>query len=619
MPHRRSHLALALASVALVLCAAAVSSSDRWNFDFAQYRGPNRLEPKDEFRFVMVGDRNGGRVPGLMPQAFREINHLYPDFVISVGDLIDGPTNDPERIPQFWKEFDDEVAILKSPFVYVPGNHDIWNATSKDVYETRYGPSYRSFNYRGLHFITLDTEQMDELDRKTDRIDGKQLEWLREDIEQNRNDRPILVFMHKPIWQTGGLAQAEEVWKGLPVHVFAGHYHRYSYEEINGIPHIVLGAIAGGLRAEGDPLGAFRHYVLATVRDGDMKLALIRLGGVMGPEVVLQDELPGIQQLADACAIYREAEGGDGPGRVVFRNPLKVPVRLEIQRTNQTFAKPVVQAVLRADETSCASGETLTRNLAPSVLDTAAAPPSLSQYRVLFQFTNAHDEPQSIDFPVPPRRQRLVAAAARTAPPHIDGDLTDWSDAQWQPIADAAQTTLGGNLWNGPADLSGKFAIAEDAEHVYIAVRVTDDNVAFHATPTEGDGIELFAANPGQRDISFARDADWHRLVVTPFASDGKAPGEAAGAARLQQFGPKPLSTIQAAYTRDADGYLIELALSREQLGWLASDSAAPLLDIALNDRDQAIRREKQLTWSGTDRDTFSSRYYGRVQLATKR
>src|SRR5262245_41040819 len=182
MNRRRLQTSLAFASVALVLIAAALSRGDRWNFDFAQYKGPDRTEPKDEFRFVMVGDRNGGRIPGLMPQAFREINYLYPDFVLSVGDLIDGPTIVPEKIGQFWQEFDDEVGLLKSPFLYVPGNHDVWNSTSRGIYEQRYGPTYRSFNYRGLHFITLDTEQMDESGKKNDRIDGKQLEWLKEDI-----------------------------------------------------------------------------------------------------------------------------------------------------------------------------------------------------------------------------------------------------------------------------------------------------------------------------------------------------------------------------------------------------------------------------------------------------
>src|SRR3989304_1372389 len=145
MRTRRFRAALAFASLAVVLVAAAVSTRSEWSFDFAQYHGPDRPEPTDEFRFVILGDRTGGAVWGLMPQAFREMNHLYPDFVISVGDLIDGYGDRPDEINQIWNEFDAEVANLKCPFIYVPGNHDIWNPTSRGIYEARYGPSYRSF------------------------------------------------------------------------------------------------------------------------------------------------------------------------------------------------------------------------------------------------------------------------------------------------------------------------------------------------------------------------------------------------------------------------------------------------------------------------------------------
>lgn len=224
MGRGRVHVGLSIAALTLVLGATALSNSDgvRGTFDFAQYPGSGRETWKEEFRFVIVGDRTHSPQWGLMPQAFREINHLCPDFVISVGDLIDGYGEDPREIHDLWKEFDNEVATLQSPFVYVPGNHDIWNRTSRGIYEVRYGLTYRSFNYCGLHFVTLDTEEQDEQQRPVERIRGNQLEWLKADIEQNRGARRILLFMHRPIWQAGGLDQVYPLLDGLPVHVFAG-------------------------------------------------------------------------------------------------------------------------------------------------------------------------------------------------------------------------------------------------------------------------------------------------------------------------------------------------------------------------------------------------------------
>jgi len=614
MTRRRLQFALAFASIALVLTAAAVSRSDQWNFDFAQYKGPERVEPKDEFRFVMVGDRTGGRVPLLMPQAFREINYLYPDFVICVGDLIDGaaPTN--ERTYQLWKEFDDEVALLKSPFVYLPGNHDVWNASSKGIYEERYGQTYRSFDYRGLHFITLDTEEFDEAGRKFDRIDGKQLEWLKDDIARNRNAKAILVLMHKPIWLSGGLAKAEEVWKGLPVYVFAGHVHRYSYQLIDGIPHIILGAVAGGMGESGDAIGRIRHYMLVTVRDGKLDFGLIRLGGVLAPETVLEEDQAGIRLLAEACAVVRD--GDEAAGQLIFSNPLTAPVKLQVQRTGLVSGKPTAQLVFRGSEPTVAAGEVIAKPLDGATLAPPAAGVS-PDLKVICEFANSQGQPQRIDFPIEPRRRRTALVKPRAAAPTIDGDLSDWADADWQSIAEPSQVTSGANLWKSPDDLSARFAVTQDEQNIYIAVQVTDDFVQYHLTPADSDGIEIFTASPAKGEISFSRDADWHRLVITPFSPDGQSPGDPTGPARITTSGGKKFNAVRAAYAREMKSYVIELAISRQELGWSTDRSAANKLEVAVNDRDLGTRRESQLKWSSAERDQFSSRHFGQVRLST--
>lgn len=47
-------------------------------------------EPRNDFRFSILGDRTGGARPGVYEQAGREIDQLQPDFVMHVGDLIEG-------------------------------------------------------------------------------------------------------------------------------------------------------------------------------------------------------------------------------------------------------------------------------------------------------------------------------------------------------------------------------------------------------------------------------------------------------------------------------------------------------------------------------------------------
>src|SRR5262245_60119474 len=79
------------------------------------------------FQFAVVSDRTGGHRARVFSQAVEQLNLLQPEFVLSVGDLIEGGTQDPARLAQEWKEFQGYVARLQMPFFYVPGNHDLSN------------------------------------------------------------------------------------------------------------------------------------------------------------------------------------------------------------------------------------------------------------------------------------------------------------------------------------------------------------------------------------------------------------------------------------------------------------------------------------------------------------
>ena len=81
-------------------------------------------DPKN-FQFVVVSDRTGGARRGVFEDSLRKINLLQPEFVMSVGDLIQGGTSDRQLISAQWQEFRSFVDQLQMPFFFVPGNHDI--------------------------------------------------------------------------------------------------------------------------------------------------------------------------------------------------------------------------------------------------------------------------------------------------------------------------------------------------------------------------------------------------------------------------------------------------------------------------------------------------------------
>ena len=91
----------------------------------------------DQFQFVIVSDRTGGHRPGVFSEAMRKINLLQPEFVLSVGDLIDGYTEDMAELLRQWSEFDSFIDLLEVPFFFVPGNHDITNKVMQDLWKER--------------------------------------------------------------------------------------------------------------------------------------------------------------------------------------------------------------------------------------------------------------------------------------------------------------------------------------------------------------------------------------------------------------------------------------------------------------------------------------------------
>ena len=73
-----------------------------------------------DFHFVIVGDRTGGPRPGVFESAISKVNLLKPAFVVSVGDLIEGDTEDQAQLDREWDEFEGFVAGSKRRFSTPP-------------------------------------------------------------------------------------------------------------------------------------------------------------------------------------------------------------------------------------------------------------------------------------------------------------------------------------------------------------------------------------------------------------------------------------------------------------------------------------------------------------------
>lgn len=167
--------------------------------------------------------------------AVQRINELKPSFVFLTGDLVmggaEGGGNDE------FKAVKDSLANIKVPLYIVPGDHDLGiSAFASSVakpeaierYENIFGASYYSFDHDSLHFIGLNSSLFD---KGLDSENEKQIEWLKSDLEKNRGKRIFLFFHRKDI-----LEIIYPILKDYRIEaVFAGHIHRNSENEWNGI------------------------------------------------------------------------------------------------------------------------------------------------------------------------------------------------------------------------------------------------------------------------------------------------------------------------------------------------------------------------------------------------
>ena len=273
------------------------------------------FEPTEEdFTFAIISDLNGGERPGVYSQAVVQLNRLDPTFVLSVGDLIDGGTEDTVQLKKEWDSFDARTRNLKMPFFYLGGNHDLTNLAMREFWRNRYGPRYYHFLYRDVLFLMMDSEDYGESrmmeiyqardtalrilegtlegeyressyyqmpERTLGSLGAEQAAYFRKVVEDHPGVRWTFVLMHKPLWMredAHGLGALEALLKGRNYTVINGHFHTYSHQERNGMDYLILGTTGGAQNPE-DP-NSFDHITLVHMAE-EPEITHLRMEGVL--------------------------------------------------------------------------------------------------------------------------------------------------------------------------------------------------------------------------------------------------------------------------------------------------------------------------------------------------
>jgi 3',5'-cyclic AMP phosphodiesterase CpdA len=237
----------------------------------------------DTFRFAIVSDRTGGPRAGVFERAVEQLNWLQPEFVITVGDLINGGAKTNQAmLDKQWAEFNGFIKKLEVPFFYLPGNHDIGSKLAEKHWEGQFGRRYYHFVYKNVLFLMLNTEDPPG-EGKIVRIGNEQLAWAKKTLADNANVRWTFVFLHRPMWngRNGDMKNWKEVETALDGRkhtVFAGHEHIYERYDKNGQKYYVLATTGGVSRLRGPPLGEFDHIVWITMKDRPIMANLMQEG-----------------------------------------------------------------------------------------------------------------------------------------------------------------------------------------------------------------------------------------------------------------------------------------------------------------------------------------------------
>jgi hypothetical protein len=298
---------------------------------------PWTAEPRADtapLSFAVVGDAAGLGRPGVFARAVQQVGWLKPDFIISVGDMIEGYTRDRADLDRQWDGLQGAIRAAGCPFLVTPGNHDMGNEVMVDVWRERFGLDHYAFTYKGALFVVLNTEDppifapeeivavnrylVEEMARDTEgteerlaamfegRSEDPMLAPLAHAVEsmdahrENMGEHQFIfleqvlaahtdvswtfVFFHKPLWQTRteNWLRIEALLADRPHTAFCGHTHYYAHATHSRGDYFNM-AMTGGVVHQKGP-GSMDHTLLVNCRDGEPSYVNIRLTGLLDRE-----------------------------------------------------------------------------------------------------------------------------------------------------------------------------------------------------------------------------------------------------------------------------------------------------------------------------------------------
>ena len=216
-----------------------------------------------------------------------------PDFVLVSGDLVKDALRVGEaEATRYYDLYLRETARFAVPVWSDPGNHENFGIErhhslvsrehplyGKGMYRKRLGPNYYSFNWGRVHFVALDTVDIDDL-RYHGHVDAAQLRWLEQDLAQLAPGTAVVTFNHIPLLSARLSASPYDEDSVAPSLIRIGKSNQYRHVVSNA------GEVLAKLRGHRHTLalgGHFHAFERLTLHPGSDATRFHLAAAVVGP------------------------------------------------------------------------------------------------------------------------------------------------------------------------------------------------------------------------------------------------------------------------------------------------------------------------------------------------
>jgi predicted phosphodiesterase len=433
------------------------------------------LRTDNKFDFIIVSDRTNGLRDDIVSDAVKKTNLLEPDFVISVGDYIQGYTEDTIRLQYEWEEWDSLISPLNMKFFHVPGNHDISNPKMSKIWKDKFGITYYHFVYKNVLFLCLNTE--DYVGNVKKSISKEQTDYFLKTLQENENVDWTFVFMHRPVFN-----QNNKNWKQIETKlqereftVFAGHTHKYAYKKVLNNDYIILGTTGGSSNLRGESFGEMDHVTRVSMNNGEPSIINLKLDGILEKELnlpstqkIIRNEIPKIK--FDIKPMFKTTSTQTkylSYFKISNDSELEVAYSLDLyHHPGYSFELDPVKSILKPKESKIFPWKI-------NKLNNSFTDPIELNITYKIEDTITHTElSETFYYKIKP--EPFFEAEIGTKEYKLDGVLDEWGAL---PYKIEGENLYGAAAYNGNDDISATFGVAATKDSIYIGIKVIDDQI----------------------------------------------------------------------------------------------------------------------------------------------